>query len=468
MKSSVYLSVRFARNIGWLVGMLLTGWLLVTCSSKAPEPLRPRASFRFANNNCTAPCDPGIANLSQYGLTYRWDFGDGGTATDETPTHTYTKGGSFPIKLTVTGEQNQVVDTTLTVTILSPLPTAAFTVQNDNCTAACEIVFVNQSQNAQSYQWDFGDGGTSTDAAPKHIYGKPGTFTAKLTVTGAQGKTSVATQTVTIKSPPVPVAAFTIQNDNCTVSCDISFQNQSQNAQSYQWNFGDGGTSTDAAPKHTYTKAGTFTVKLTATGALSQTASATQTVTIKSIPVPVAAFLIQNDNCIAPCTVVLQNQSTNSTAYSWTITTGYQSSKQYVSGYAPVTRTTTEQSPSQSYSNAPPYSNLVLNQLLPYTVILTATGPGGTQTVTKNSTIREPLPVADFTFSSNSLGKVTFTNKSVNATSYLWDFGNGTTSTDSDPVGSYGNSGSYTVTLQAKNGTGTNTIKKAVGVTVVK
>ena len=474
MKALTHLFIRPSYGVFCLLALLTLSGLLVTCSKqKPPHPLRPKASFRLENNNCTAPCDPGITNLSLYAQSYRWDFGDGGTATDESPKHTYTKGGTYALKLTVTGEQNQTSDTTVTVTIISAAPVAAFTVQNDNCTATCEITFTNQSQNALSYQWDFGDGGTSTEAAPKHKYTKAGSFTVKLTATGDQGKTAAVTKTVTIKDTPLPVAAFTVQNDNCTVSCEITFTNQSQNALSYQWDFGDGGTSTEAAPKHKYTKAGSFSVKLTVTGDQARTAATTKTVTIKSPPLPIATFIIQNDNCIAPCTVVLQNQSTNATTYSWKILTDYVPSKAgqiCVNGNnCPVYRTTTEQSPSQLYSTAAPMVGLLSTSRLTYTAELTATGPGGTQTISKNITIREPLPVADFTFSNSGLSsKVTFTNKSTNAASYLWNFGNGATSTDENPTISYGSSGAYTVSLKVTNSTGTSEIKKVVSVSVVR
>ncbi len=364
---------------------------MITCKSKAPEPLIPRARFRLAANPCTAPCDPGITNLSQYAQSYTWDFGDGGTATTETPTHTYTKGGTYALKLTVTGEQNATSDTTVTVTIQGLTPIAAFIIQNNNCTAACEISFQNQSQNALTYAWDFGDGTTATDANPKHTYGKAGTFTAKLTATGDQGKTSMVSLVVTIKAQPVPVAAFTVQNDNC----------------------------------------------------------------------------------IAPCTVTFQNQSVNATTYSWKILTGYVKSTgtQICSNgnNCPVFRTVTDQSPSQAYNAAAPLVGVLASSRLPYTVDLTVTGPGGSQAISKNITIREPLPVADFAVSTNTAqGKVTFTSKSLNAASYLWNFGNGTTSTDSDPTASYGSTGTYTVTLQAINSTGTAEIKKNVSVSVVK
>ena len=310
MKALTHLFVRPSHGIFCRLALLILSGLLVTCKQKSPDPLRPKASFRLENNNCTAPCDPGITNLSLYAQSYRWDFGDGATATDENPKHTYTKGGTFPLKLTVTGEQNLTSDTTVTVTIISPAPVAAFTVQNDNCTATCEITFTNQSQNALSYQWDFGDGGTATEAAPRHKYTKGGTFTVKLTATGDQGKTATTTKTVTIKSPPPPVADFTIQNNNC----------------------------------------------------------------------------------IAPCTVVLQNQSINATSYSWKILTNYEPSKTgqvCVNGNnCPVYRTTVEQSPSQVYSTAAPLVGFVSAIRLPYTAELTATGPGGTQTISKNITIR--------------------------------------------------------------------------------
>ena len=376
-----------------LLGLIgaVGGDLLVGCKTKAPEPLRPKASFRLATNNCTAPCDPGITNLSQYGQSYRWDFGDGSIATDETPKHNYAKGGTYALKLTVTGEQNATSDTTVSVTIQGLTPTAAFTVQNNNCTAACEISFQNQSQNALTYAWDFGDGVTATDANPKHTYGKAGTFTAKLTATGDQGKTAATTQIITIKAQPVPVSAF----------------------------------------------------------------------------------LIQNDNCIAPCTVTFQNQSVNATAYSWKILTGYvaaQGGQICTNGNnCPVFRTVTDQSPSQTYNAAAPLVGVISASRLTYTAELTTIGPGGTQTISKNITIREPLPVADFVVNTNtSQGKVTFTNKSLNAAAYLWNFGNGTTSTNSDPATSYGNTGTYSVSLKATNETGTVEVKKNVSVTVVK
>lgn len=390
MKEFIRLFVRPWHNLFHLPAFIVLSGLLITCKEKSPKPLALKASFKLENNNCTAPCDPGVTDLSQNALAYRWDFGDGTASTEENPEHTYAKGGSYPLKLTVTGEQNQTADTTLTVTIKdTPLPVAAFAVQNDNCTAACEVTFANQSQNALSYQWDFGDGATSTQAAPKRRYTKAGSFAVKLTVTGQQGRTATATKTVTIKAQPVPVADF----------------------------------------------------------------------------------VIQNDNCVAPCTVILQNKSQNGTSYSWEITTSYTPSDTYISGFAPRSRNSIETNPSQAYRSAAPRSVLKLGIVgvseplygprLPYTVKLTATGPGGTHAVAKSVTIRPQKPTADFTFTSDSRNReVRFVSKATDAVSYKWDFGTGgLTSTAQNPKISVG-VGKYTATLKVTNETGTAEVKK--------
>lgn len=249
------------RGLIWIV---LTSSLLVTCKREDPKPLQLTASFQLMANNCVAPCDPGFKNLSQYAQSYSWNFGDGATSTEETPTHTYAKGGNYTVNLRITGEANQVDDTTVTATILDPAPTAAFAIQNNNCTAPCEVSFQNQSQNAQAYRWEFGDGGTSTEVSPKRTYTKGGTYTTKLTATGARNLTNTKEQTVTIQQP-VPVANFTIENDNCIAPCTVVLRNQSQNGTSYSWkimsSFANDGTvqyrtTTEASPAQAYANAG--------------------------------------------------------------------------------------------------------------------------------------------------------------------------------------------------------------------
>ncbi|GAA4453896.1 hypothetical protein GCM10023189_19630 [Nibrella saemangeumensis] len=83
--------------------------------------------------------------------------------------------------------------------LISGPPVAKFTVSNNNCIATCTVTFTNESTNATSYEWDFGDGSTSTQTNPSKQYTQAGTFTVKLTA-NSPGGSNTAQQTVTISS----------------------------------------------------------------------------------------------------------------------------------------------------------------------------------------------------------------------------------------------------------------------------
>ena len=245
---------------------------------KEPEP-EPLAAFSVQNNNCTAPCEVVFTNASKDATSYRWDFADGQSSSEPSPKHTYTVAGSYIVKLTAKGAGSSN-DVTQTVTIKAP-PTAAvaqFSIGGGGCTAPCAVTLTNQSQNATSYQWDFGDGQTSTEQNPQHTYTLGKTYTIKLTATGPGGS-SMLSKDVSIQVPP-PVADFTFTGGDCTAPCEVAFTSKSTNADTYQWDFGDGGKSTEANPRHQYTKGGTFQVVLTAT-ANGKIATKTQSVTTK-------------------------------------------------------------------------------------------------------------------------------------------------------------------------------------------
>ena len=198
---------------------------------------------------------------------------------------------------------------------LQPEPLPSFSVQNNNCTAPCEVVFTNASQNATSYYWDFADGQSSSEQNPKHTYSVAGSFNVKLTAKGAGGSNDV-TQIITIKAPPeAAVAQFSFTGGGCTAPCAITLTNQSQNATSYQWDFGDGQTSTEQNPQHTYTQGKTFIIKLTATGP-GGSSMLSKDVSIQ-LPPPIADFIFTGGDCTAPCEVVFTNKSTNADSYQW-------------------------------------------------------------------------------------------------------------------------------------------------------
>lgn len=165
-----------------------------------------------------------------------------------------------------------------------PAPVANFTFTGDNKPAPCEVSFSNSSTNATSYTWEFGDGASSSEQNPKHTYTTGGTFSVNLTTTG-EGGTNTTTLTITIQNPVAdPVANFTYTGDNNFAPCLVTFTNTSTNSVSYNWDFGDGQTSTSQTPSHVYNIGGIYNITLTAKNSIGIQDIVNKTVTIINIP----------------------------------------------------------------------------------------------------------------------------------------------------------------------------------------
>jgi len=165
-------------------------------------------------------------------------------------------------------------------------PVAQFTGAPTTGTSPLTVNFSNASTGTiTSYAWTFGDGGTSTAAAPSHVYAM-GTYTVGLTVTGPGGSnTQTRTSYVTV-NPPAPVAQFTGTPTAGTAPLTVSFSNTSTGTiTSYAWTFGDGGTSAIASPSHVYSTPGTYSVALTVTGpGGNNTQTRTNYVSVAALP----------------------------------------------------------------------------------------------------------------------------------------------------------------------------------------
>jgi PKD repeat protein len=154
-------------------------------------------------------------------------------------------------------------------------PVAAFTQACTNlaCTFTDASSDADSAADINTWSWDFGDDATSTEQNPQHTYAAPGTYTVTLEVTDFAGASNSTSQDVTVTAPgenQAPTAAFTF---TC-LSQDCTFTNSSTDPDAgdvltYAWDFGDGNTSTDTDPVHTYdvTVADTFEVTLTTTDA---------------------------------------------------------------------------------------------------------------------------------------------------------------------------------------------------------
>lgn len=119
--------------------------------------------------------------------------------------------------------------------------------------------------NPTSWHWDFGDGTSSTEQNPTHTYASPGTYTITLTVTNAYG-TASSSQTLHVAPPSSVSFTYTVDGPELSTGTPIWFQGLiSSDATSWRWYFGDGATSEERNPTHTYSKTGTYRVTLTAT-----------------------------------------------------------------------------------------------------------------------------------------------------------------------------------------------------------
>lgn len=165
-----------------------------------------------------------------------------------------------------------------------PDPVAAFSVDNSTPNIGDAITFTNSSTNAESYNWDFGDGSSSTLENPTYTYNQSGTFTVTLTAISAGGAESSTSEelTVTAFTGPTPTASFSIDKAFAEVGDQIIFTNSSVDGSTFEWDFGDGSTSTDENPTHNYSAKGTYTVTLTAIGSGGIRRESTNEITVGS------------------------------------------------------------------------------------------------------------------------------------------------------------------------------------------
>ncbi|WP_226921605.1 PKD domain-containing protein [Georgenia subflava] len=258
-----------------------------------PPNAAPVAAFDVATDALGVSVDGSDSSDADGTIaSYAWTFGDGGTATGATASHTYAAPGTYDVTLTVTDNDGASRSLTKEVTVAAAdaPPVAAFTTAVTGTTLAVDGRGSTDDGTIASYGWEFGDGGTATGATASHTYGSGGTFDVTLTVTDDNGQTDELTQQVTIAAANVaPTASFTTSPNGLTVGVDgTGSEDPDGTIASYAWTFGDGATATGATASHTYATAGTYDVTLTVTDDDGATKSLTQEVTVSAEATPLA------------------------------------------------------------------------------------------------------------------------------------------------------------------------------------
>lgn len=187
---------------------------------------------------------------------------------------------------TVTNSCGTIIRDSVTVNF-NPQPTISFLPDTTDICAPNSIQFTDASITGnindpiESWLWTFGDGTTSNLQNPSHQYSAPGTYNVSLMVSTPGGCTSNnGGSPVTIHAYPYPVAGFTINSTTLSLPTDpLICTNTSSGAQTYQWTFGDGGTSTAINPQYSYSTVGIYQVQLIATNQFGCTDSVSREVT---------------------------------------------------------------------------------------------------------------------------------------------------------------------------------------------
>ncbi|MFN8455488.1 MAG: PKD domain-containing protein [Anaerolineae bacterium] len=323
---------------------------------------------------------------------------------------------------------------------VSAAPDADFDAEHRSGNVPLHVEFDNDSDgNYDRCEWEFGDDHDSDDCdGPHHTYKEAGQYTVRLKIWGPGGSDSKKREDyVTVR----PVAQFDASPKSGPKPLTVSFINQSTSHDLSEWDFGDGQTSTQHDPTHTYTVAGVYAVRLRVkeAGIWSDYQTKPNFITVTELP-PVAAFTATPTSGPATLNVQFTDHSSGViTAWLWDFGDG-------TSGSA-------LQSPTHTYATAGVYN-----------VSLTVSGPGGSDTETKPNyiTVSPEPPEAKFV-ATPTIGvaplTVAFTDHSLGAiTGWLWDFGDGTPgSTEQNPTHIYAANGEYTVSLTVNGPAGSDT-----------
>ena len=375
-------------------------------------------------------------------VSWVWDFGDGTSSTQQNPTHTYNAPGSFTVILTANNGTNAISEVKTNYVLVHPLPEPNFTLSTPPCSlpATLNVTSVSPSSGV-SYNWNFGNGQTSTLAQPSNInYPNTGVFNVTLTATNTStGCVNSTSQLVTINNYNT---SFTSSPSVICTGAPVNFtQNSTPGTNSFAWNFGNGQTSNQANPTHTFTAPGTYTVTLNSQNTtIGCSGQFSQTITVLEAQQPtLTPSLTIGCN---PATVSFTNTSGFNGSFTWDFGNG-----NTFSGNNP---------PPQQYS-MPDFDEFPFPESESFTVIIYATDANGCssgQAYTDLITIYNLFP--EFTIDIDEGCETllsTFTNTSFSPipgfpiNSWSWNFGNGQTSNQQNPPTQAYNEGVYDVSL---------------------
>ena len=177
--------------------------IFTSCKKETvPDPV---ADFTFEVQNQYAPATVQFTNASINATSFQWSFGDGSSSTEKNVNHLYSMDGVYQVVLTVSNSDGKTNTVNKSITINrkpAEPPVINFTYSGNSSFAPCFVSFTNSTTNAISYLWSFGDGVSSTDKNPKHLYSNGGSFNVILNATNSDGISTSITKQVIVSNKP--------------------------------------------------------------------------------------------------------------------------------------------------------------------------------------------------------------------------------------------------------------------------
>lgn len=394
----------------------------------------PVALFSY-EKTCTVPRKVIFTDHSIGADYWNWNFGDGATSTEKSPSHEFVNPGLYAVSLTVTNQVTGCSETkTDTVEVIREV--AGFNVSDTDVCKKTPVIFQatnNDPGNVISYTWKFGDGVFTSDSAneTQHQYVTAASYNVTLILKDVNGCLDSITKPMSVRVNG-PTAGFAAKVKGICLNSSLSFSDNSftdgtHDLKKWEWDFGDGKTETDSVGPfdHSYTTPGNYTVSLIITDAKGCTDTLRKARAIL-VSKPIAAFTADTLSCNSKPIAFSNTSSGPQLNYTWNFGDGTASS---------------EKNPVHLYSKEGIYS-----------VDLSITDQFGCASkIAKTNYVQIANPKADFKVS-DSTGTcppliVSFYNHSVNYSKWSWDFGDGTTSSEKNPSHFYASAGVFYAVL---------------------
>ncbi|MEL6590627.1 MAG: PKD domain-containing protein, partial [Bacteroidota bacterium] len=399
----------------------------------------PSAQFRVDNPNACANellqftdlSSPGSGQITQW----VWALGNGTTSNQQNPQIRYGAPGSYPVSLQVTNQYGCQDDIIINNYVEVSAPDVSFSADEQlACGPPLSVDFTSDSTTTGQHFWDFGDGSTSTQVHPTHMYSQYGSFDVSHIIEDAQGCRDTLIKAAFINIGINTLSAYALDSSVCLRDTLFFFTNAASNS-TVTWDFDDGNSESVHNPYHIYANPGTYQVRVS----ISDQSGCTNdfVIPVEVFGYPRADFWVADTNlaCSVPFDVEFEDRSTGALTWHWDFGNGMTSNLQ-----TPQTQYTTVDT---------------------FKVSLEVTGEGGcsAKKTYRNFIIIKPMESGFLAVPRGGCAPIDVafddtTNSIFPITSWEWDLGNGQTDNTRSPFTTYANTGVYDVSMIVENSQG--------------